>query len=143
MHRWLAVLIVTVVSALIISCGSEPQVTVESAFETFREAIREVESPEEKTALCEGFLSQFPISEHTGSLAGAIAYYRGVAMEDPAGAVAVLDTILEGVDDPDTRFEVQLARFPLAQEIGDRCERHWIDRNLQKPTGSNKCINDS
>lgn len=118
MHRWITLLIVTLAATLLVGCGTEPQPSAEDAYKDFKKSIREVESPEEKTALCEDFLARFPESEHTGWLAGAVAYYRGHEMEDAAGAVTVLDGILAAVDDPETQFEVQLSRFPLAQEIG-------------------------
>ncbi len=118
MQRWITALFVTIAAALLVGCGAEPLQSEEDAYGNFRDAIREVETPEEKTALCEEFLKSFPKSEHTGSLAGAVAYYRGEAMEDPGGAVTVLDQILAEVDDPETRFQVQMAQFPLAHEIG-------------------------
>ena len=122
MHRWTTLLIVTLATTLLVGCGTDPQPSVEDAYKEFKKSIREMETPEEKTALCEDFLGRFPESEHTGYLAGAVAYYRGQAMEDPAGAVTVLDGILTTVNDPETRFEVQLARFPLAQKIGQETD---------------------
>lgn len=131
MHRWITVLLVAIAAALLIGCGSEPQLSVEDAYGEFREAMRELETPEEKTALCEGFLTQFPKSEHTGSLAGAVAYYRGEAMEDPAGAVEFLDGLLAKVEDPEMRFGVQMAQFPLADEIGQAKDLEAIVSELQ------------
>ena len=131
MHRWKTVFFVAIAAALLIGCGAQPQQSVEDAFGEFREAIREIESPEEKTALCESFLNQFPESEHTGSLAGAVAYYRGEAMEDPAGAVAFLDGLLAKVEDPEMRFGVQMAQFPLAEEIGQAKNLEAIVTDLE------------
>lgn len=118
MNRWITVLITTLAVSLLVGCATEPQPSVDDAYKEFKKSLREVETPEEKTALCEDFLAQFPESEYTGWLAGAVAYYRGHAMEDAVGAVTVLDRILSTIDDPETQFEVQLARFPLANEIG-------------------------
>ncbi len=117
MHRWITVFFVAIAAALLIGCGAQPQQSAEDAYSDFRDAIREVETPEEKAALCEDFLKSFPKSEHTGSLAGAVAYYRGHAMEDAQGAVTFLNELLAEVDDPEARFEVQLAQFPLSREI--------------------------
>ncbi|MEN8165249.1 MAG: hypothetical protein ABFS37_14055, partial [Acidobacteriota bacterium] len=131
MHRWITVLFATVAAALLVGCGAEPLQSADDAYGSFRDAIREVETPEEKTALCEDFLKSFPKSEHTGSLAGAVAYYRGIAMGDEAGAVKVLDEILAEVDDPETRFEVELAQFPLAHKIGQTKDLQGIVSRLQ------------
>ncbi len=131
MHRWITVLFVAIAAMLLIGCGSEPQQTVEDAYSEFRDAIREIETPEEKAALCEDFLTQFPESEHTGSLAGAVAYYRGEAMEDPAGAVEFLGGLLAKVEDPEMRFGVQLAQFPLTDEIGQAKDLEAIVTDLQ------------
>ncbi len=131
MHRWITVMLAAIAAALLIGCGSEPQLSVEDAYGEFKEAIREIETPEEKTALCEDFLTQFPESEHTGSLAGAVAYYRGEAMEDPAGAVEFLDGLLAKVEDPEMRFGVQLAEFPLADKIGQANDLEAIVSELQ------------
>lgn len=118
MQRWITLLAVSLAATLFVGCGPEPPQSADEAYKEFKNSIRELETPEEKTALCEDFLERFPTSEYTGWLAGAVAYYRGHAMEDAAGAVKVLDQILATIDDPEARFEVQIARFPLAQEIG-------------------------
>ena len=131
MHRWKTVFFVAIAAALLIGCGTQPQQSVEDAFGEFREAIREIETPEEKTALCEEFLTQFPESEHTRSLAGAVAYYRGEAMKDPAGAVEFLDGLLAKVEDPEMRFGVQMAQFPLAEEIGQAKDLEGIVTELE------------
>ncbi len=131
MHRWITVFFVAIATALLIGCGAQSQQSAEDAYSEFRKAIREIETPEEKTALCEDFLTRFPESEHTGSLAGAVAYYRGEAMEDPGGAVTVLDEILAEVDDPKTRFQVQMAQFPLAQKTGRAMDLDVIVTELQ------------
>ncbi len=132
MHRWISVFFVTIAAALLIGCGSEPQQSTEDAYSQFRDAIREVETPAEKTALYEDFLTRFPTSEHTGSLAGAVAYYRGEAMEDPGGALTVLDEILAEVDDPETRFQVQMAQFPLAHKTGQTMDLDVIVADLEE-----------
>ena len=73
MYRWITVFLFTTSATLLTSCGAQPQQSAEDAYSEFRKAIREIEAPEEKTALCEDFLTRFPESEHNGSLAGAYA----------------------------------------------------------------------
>ncbi len=131
MHRRITILFVTLAAAVLIGCNSRPQISVEDAFTEFRSAIRDVETPEEKTALCEDFLTQFPESEHTADLSGAVAYYRGEQMEDPAGAVAFLDGLLAKVEDPEQRFGIYMAQFPLAREIGQAKDLEAIIAELE------------
>ncbi len=131
MHRWITVLFTAIAAALLIGCGAQPQQSAEDAYSEFRKAIREIETPEEKTALCEDFLTRFPESEHTGSLAGAVAYYRGEAMEDPAGVVEYLDGLLAKIEDPDMRFGVQLAQFPSSHKTGQATDLGGIVTDLE------------
>jgi len=131
MHHRITLLFVTLVAASLVGCNSQPQMSAEDAFGEFRSAIREVEAPAAKTALCENFLTQFPESGYSADLAGAVAYYRGEAMDDPTGAVTFLDGLLAKVEDPETRFGIQMALFPLAHEIGQPKDLGAIVSELQ------------
>jgi len=91
---------------------------VEQAWTAFREAVGEVETAEEKMPLIEAFLQEHPDTEYSGTLAGAVAYYQGHAMEDPEGAYTLLSEILAKNTDPETRFQIVTALFPLAVETG-------------------------
>jgi tetratricopeptide (TPR) repeat protein len=131
MHRRIIFTIIALASALLIGCGSHPHLSVDEGYKQFKKAIRDVETSEEKSRLCEGFLSQFPQSEHTGDLAEALAYYRGEAMDDPTGAVAFLDDLLSNVQDPDMRFSIEVAQFPLAMKIGQEMDLGAVISDLQ------------
>ncbi len=131
MHRRISFTLIAIASALLIGCSSHPHLSVDEGYTQFKKAIRDVETSEEKARLCEEFLSQFPQSEHTGDLAEAAAYYRGEAMDDPAGAVTFLDDLLSKVQDPDMRFSIQVAQFPLATKIGREMDLGAVISDLQ------------
>lgn len=111
-----------VMLGLLGACSQGPQEDavdpVEQAWTDFREAVGEVETAEEKMPLIEAFMSQHPDTEYAGMLAGAVAYYQGHAMEDPEGAYALLSEALAKNTDPETRFQIATALFPLAVETG-------------------------
>lgn len=131
MIRPLQISIVILVSAMALSCGGPAKPTADEAYTAFRSAISEVETPAEKAALCEAYLRDYPNSERAGSLAGAVAYYRGHQMEDAEGAVTVLDELLGKVDDPETRFKVRMARFPLARDLDRPADLDAIVADLE------------
>lgn len=91
---------------------------VDQAWADFREAIGALETAEEKMPLVEAFLNEHPNTEYAGMLAGAVAYYQGYAMEDPEGAYALLSETLTKNTDPEARFQIATALFPLAVETG-------------------------
>ncbi|MEE4271654.1 MAG: hypothetical protein V2I67_08270 [Thermoanaerobaculales bacterium] len=91
---------------------------VEQAWAEFREAYGEVETAEEKMPLIEAFMREHPNTGYAGRLAGAVAYYQGHAMEDPDGAHALLEETLAKNSDPEARFQIAVALFPLAVETG-------------------------
>lgn len=94
--------------------GPDP---VEAAWDTLVSAWNETETPEAKVALAEEYLAQFPDTKHSGSLAGAVAYYRGHEMEDPQGAWNTLSAALEQIEDPEQRFEVSMEALGLADSV--------------------------
>ncbi|MGD9253382.1 MAG: hypothetical protein PVG92_05570 [Holophagae bacterium] len=103
-------------------CAKQDQTTVEidpvaEAWESLGAAWGEAETAEEKTALAEDFLARFPDSEHAGSMAGAIAYYRGVEMNEPEGAVATLNAALPKITDPEQRFEVAMEALAFSDSV--------------------------
>ena len=63
------------------------------------------------------YLARFPDTDHSGSMAWRIAYYRGDELADPAGAWAAIETALPQITDPEQRFEASMAAFSLAGSI--------------------------
>lgn len=94
--------------------GPDP---AEAAWDTLVSAWGETDDSEAKVALAEEYLAQFPDTKHSGSLAGAVAYYRGHEMEDPQGAWNTLSTALEQIEDPEQRFEVSMEALSLADSV--------------------------
>ena len=105
------------------ACAKETPVEavdpVEQAWTDFRDAYGELESTEEKLPLIEAFMRVHPDTEYAGMLAGAIAYYQGDEMEDPEGAYALLGETLAKNTDPEARYQIGTAMFPLAMELGE------------------------
>jgi tetratricopeptide (TPR) repeat protein len=101
-------------------CSKAPPVDpVEQAWTDFGVAYGELEGAEEKSALIEQFVRDHPDTTYAGRLAGAVAYYRGEEMGDPAGAYALLGETLAKNTDPEARYEIGMAMFPLAVELGE------------------------
>ena len=92
---------------------------VEQAWTDFRAAYNEVETAEEKMPLIEAFMAEYPDTEYAGRLASAVAYYQGEEMDDPAGAYGLLADTLAKNTDPEARYQIGTAMFPLAMELGE------------------------
>jgi tetratricopeptide (TPR) repeat protein len=105
-------------------------VDLEQEWADLRAAYNELETTEEKVALVEGFLTKYPDTEYAGRLAGTLAYYRGEEMDDAEGALALLDATLDQNTDPETRFEIAKAMFPLSVEIGEPMDLATIAEEL-------------
>ena len=94
--------------------GTDP---AETAYDALRTAWGEAETAEAKLALAEDYLAEFPDTDHSGSMAGAVAYYRGYELQDPEGAWNVLSAALDHIEDPEQRFEVSMEALSLAQSV--------------------------
>lgn len=118
MSRKATILALVALVGLTVSCTKqEPADPAAEAFETLREAWNEAETAEDKTALAEGYLANYPDTDHSGSMAGAIVYYRGHEMEDPEGAYDVVSQALEKIEDPEQRFEVSMELLSLSDSV--------------------------
>ena len=89
----------------------------EEAYSAVRTAMSDAETAEEKTLLYEGYLAEFPDTERSGGLAGAVAYYRGHEMGDPEGAYQILDAALAKIEDPEQRFGVAMEALTFADSV--------------------------
>jgi tetratricopeptide (TPR) repeat protein len=111
-----------VVLGLVGACSKpapeEARLPPEEAWTELKDALGETESSAEKAALVETFLRGYPEGENAGKIAGAWAYYRGEALDDPAGALTLLEEILPKNTDPEVRFNIATAMFPLSAELG-------------------------
>ena len=94
--------------------GPDP---AEAAWDALVSAWSEAETPEAKVALAEEYLTQFPDTKHSGSMAGAVAYYRGQEMDDSEGAWNTLSAALDQIKDPEQRFEVSMEALGLADSV--------------------------
>ena len=107
---------------MMLSCSNEAPVDavdpIEQAWTDFRAEYGELESTEEKLPLIQAFMREHPDTEYAGMLAGAIAYYQGDEMEDPEGAYLLLAETLTKNTDPESRYQIGMAMFPLAMETG-------------------------
>ena len=89
----------------------------EAAWDTLVSVWNEAETPEAKVTLAEEYLAQFPDTEHSGSLAGIVAYYRGHEMDDSEGAWNTISAALAQIEDPEQRFEVSMEGLGLADSV--------------------------
>jgi hypothetical protein len=118
MSRKTTILTLVVLVGLTGACAKQEQVSpAEEAWSTLVEAWNGLETAQEKTELAESYLAEFPDSEHSGSMAGVVVYYRGQEMEDPQGAFDVVASALEHIEDPEQRFEVSMELLSLADSV--------------------------
>ncbi len=92
---------------------------LEQAWTDFRVSYNEAETTEEKVPIIQAFLQEYPDTEYAGRLASALAYYQGEEMNDPAGAYGLLADTLAKNTDPEARYQIGTAMFPLAMELGE------------------------
>jgi tetratricopeptide (TPR) repeat protein len=117
MLRSASILALTALIGFAVGCSKHEQAganSSEDAYQALKTAWDDAQSSEAKVALAEDYLSRFPGSEHSGSMAWRIAYYRGQDLGDPAGAWAAIAAALPGIEDPEQRFEASMAGLSLA-----------------------------
>ena len=118
MDRRISILAMVLFLGLAGGCTKQEQASpAEAAWSSLVEAWNGLEAAEEKTALAEGYLAEFPDTEHSGSMAGVIVYYRGHEMNDPQGAYEVVAAALAEIEDPEQRFEVSMELLGLADSV--------------------------
>jgi tetratricopeptide (TPR) repeat protein len=131
MKRWTIAAGLALMLILTGACVKQaPEADIEREWEDFMSAYNELERTDEKVELIEEFLTEHPATRYTGSLAGGLAYYRGDEMDDPEGALAFLDGTLDENTDPETRFEIARAMFPLSAKIGEPMDLATIAEEL-------------
>jgi len=107
MSRKTTILTLIVLVGLAGGCAKQEQASpAEEAWSELIEAWNGLETAEDKAALAQNYLAKFPDTEHSGSMAGVVVYYRGHEMEDPQGAYDVVAPVFEQIEDPEQRFAV-------------------------------------
>lgn len=116
LRRVLTVTMIAAIAGLSGSCSPTGQADdpAEAAFEKLRASWSDAEGPEAKSALAEQYLAEYPDTEHSASLAGAVAYYRGRELEDPAGALEVLSEARSKIKNPEQVFGVSMEMLALS-----------------------------
>jgi hypothetical protein len=123
MKRLITIAGLVALVALMGACSQEPEVDpVEQAWADFRAAYGELEATEAKAELIEAFLREHPDTTYAGVLAPAVAYYRGEELGEPAAAYALLAETRAANTDPEARFQIGTAMFPLAVELGEEMD---------------------
>ncbi len=115
------VFILMMVVLLSFGCSrrAEPPVSgVTETYEAFKGAFEDADSNEEKARLVENFLTSYPDSEYSGKIANWVAYYLGEKMVEMDRAFEVVKSAYDQIADPERRFEVSLALYPMARELG-------------------------
>jgi len=118
MSRRITILALVALVGLAGACAKQEQESpAEVAWSELVEAWNGLETAEEKAALAESYLAEFPDTEHSGSMAGVVVYYRGHEMEDPQGAYDVVAPVFEQIEDPEQRFAVGMEMISLADSV--------------------------
>jgi tetratricopeptide (TPR) repeat protein len=134
MKRTLVVTGLIIVMGLMANCAKEESAEagdpVEQAWEAMVESYNELETAQDKTELFEDFLREHPDTAYAGRLASSVAYYRGNELGDPEGAYSILAETLAKNTDPEARYEIGTAMFPLAVEIGESMDLGAVAEEL-------------
>ena len=134
MKRTLVVTGLIIVMGLMANCAKEEPAEagdpVKQAWEAMVETYNELETAQDKTELFEEFLREYPDTAYAGRLASSVAYYRGNELGDPEGAYAILAETLAENTDPEARYEIGTAMFPLAMEIGETMDLGAVAEEL-------------
>jgi hypothetical protein len=118
MSRKTTTVILVVLVGLAGACAKQEQTSpAEQAWSELVEAWNGLETAEEKAAIAEQYLAEFPDTEHSGSMAGVVVYYRGHEMGDPQGAYDVVAPVFEQIEDPEQRFSVGMEMLGLADSV--------------------------
>jgi hypothetical protein len=118
MSRRITILALVALVGLAGACAKQEQESpAEVAWSELVEAWNGLETAEEKTALAESYLAEFPDTEHSGSMAGVVVYYRGHEMDDPQGAYDLVASVFEQIEDPEQRFSVGMEMLSLADSV--------------------------
>ena len=134
MKRTLVVTGLIIVMGLMANCAKEESAEagdpVKQAWEAMVETYNELETAQDKTEVFEEFLREYPDTDYAGRLASSVAYYRGTELGDPEGAYAILAETLAENTDPEARYEIGTAMFPLAMEIGETMDLGAVAEEL-------------
>ena len=118
MSRKTTILALIVLVGLAGACAKQEKASpADEAWSELIEAWNGLETSEEKAALAQSYLAEFPDTEHSGSMAGAVVYYRGHEMEDPQGAYDLVAPVLEQIENPEQRFEVGMEILSLYDSV--------------------------
>jgi hypothetical protein len=118
MSRKTTILTLVVLVGLAGACAKQEQASpAEEVWSILVEAWNGLETPLEKTTLAENYLAEFPDTEHSGSMAEVVVYYRGHEMEDPQGAYDIVASVFELIKDPEQRFEVGMELLGLSDSV--------------------------
>ena len=103
---------------------------MEQAWTDFRAAVGETDDSGEKVVMIEEFLAEYPEGEYAGMLAGAYAYYKGHDLGETEAALALLAETLDKNTDPEVRFQIASAMFPLSAELGEPMDLDVVAQEL-------------
>lgn len=118
MNRNTTILTLIVLVGVAGACTKQEGINpAEEAWSELSEAWSELETAEEKTRLAEGYLAEFPNTEHSGLLARRVVYYRGHEMEDPQGAFDAIYAAFDQIEGPEQRFVAGMSLFDLADSV--------------------------
>lgn len=118
MSRKTTILTLVVLVGLAGGCAKQEQTSpADQAWSELVEAWNGLETAEEKATMAGNYLAEFPDTEHSGSMAGMVVYYRGHEMDDPQGAYDVVAPVFEQIEDPEQRFSVGMEMFSLADSV--------------------------
>ena len=132
MSRKTTVLALMMLVGFAVGCAkTEPTEPAEQAWSELSEAWNGLETAEEKSALAEGYLAEFPNTEHSGTAASVVVYYRGHEMEDPEGAYDIVSAAFDQIDEPAQRFEVGMEMLSLADSVDVPLDLAQLADNLK------------
>ncbi len=116
----MSILTLIILTGLAGACSQQEEANTDpadAAFNAVNAALSEADTSEETAELVEGFLAEFPDSEHSGWAATMIVHYRADTMKDPEGAYKILSATLEQIESPKARFDVSMQMLTLSESV--------------------------
>ena len=117
MKRLLLTSITILTAILLIQCGAMKP-SLDDAHKAAEEAYDSAEGDAAKVEVLKGFLARFPDSPHTADTVDTLYYHLAYKMEDAAGFETYLNDLLEKVNDPavKTQLNVDLVNVLASQD---------------------------
>lgn len=121
----IVLLFVTVVAAI-------TQDDESKKFAELRDAYSAAKTSIDKVEILKDFLSEFPTSRYSASVLSAAVRLYLDDLNDPDQALALVNSVLQKVEDPETYFQVQKVQLGVYGKLGKVAELRALVKEISK-----------